>query len=136
MTLELTASTNGDRISCQGFRATNYNLNLTTFPSKRGKNTTIQAKFLQTRVILYVIDGPMPPVLTDHTTCPGLELIYLLNLHKTPSWPTTHKEGMAWYSSRPMPSLCYVPSIGVQITDNTPAPPAYVRSFTFKGTVS
>jgi hypothetical protein len=27
------------------------------------------------------------------------------NVHKTPSWATSRMEGMAWYSSRPMPSL-------------------------------
>jgi hypothetical protein len=30
----------------------------------------------------------------------------LLNVHKTPSWATSRKEGIAWYSSsRPMPSV-------------------------------
>jgi hypothetical protein len=47
----------------------------------------------------FVPDGrSMPPALTDHTTCPDL----LLNVHKTPPWATSRKEGMAWYSSRPM----------------------------------
>jgi hypothetical protein len=55
----------------------------------------------------------MPPALTDHTTCPDL----LLNVHKTSSRAMSRKEGMAWYSSRPMPSLwqttlcCFSPSI-------------------------
>ncbi len=31
---------------------------------------------------------------------------YIVNVHNHPSWATSHKEGMAWYSSRPMPSLC------------------------------
>jgi hypothetical protein len=31
---------------------------------------------------------------------------YIVNLHNHPSWPTSCKEGMAWYSSRPMPSRC------------------------------
>ncbi len=47
-------------------------------------------------------------VLTDHTTCPGLGLIYrirLLNVHKTAPWATSRKECMTWYSSIPMPCL-------------------------------
>jgi hypothetical protein len=35
----------------------------------------------------------------------------LLNVHKTPSWVTSHMEGMAWYSSWPMPSLWVYPSL-------------------------
>ncbi len=31
---------------------------------------------------------------------------YLLKVHNHPPWATPRKEGMAWYSSRPMPSLC------------------------------
>jgi hypothetical protein len=30
---------------------------------------------------------------------------YIINVHNHPSWATSRKEGMAWYSSRPMPSL-------------------------------
>ncbi len=30
---------------------------------------------------------------------------YIVNVHNHPSWATSHKEGTAWYSSRPMPSL-------------------------------
>ncbi len=48
----------------------------------------------------------MPPALKDpHTTCPSSGADLLLNVHKTPLWAMSHKEGMAWYSSRPMPSL-------------------------------
>ncbi len=55
---------------------------------------------------------------TVHSACPdrphhlpwsGADL--LLNVHETPSWATSRKEGMAWYSSRPMPSHWYVPYI-------------------------
>ncbi len=55
----------------------------------------------------FVRDGrSMPPALTDHTTCPGLHgADILLNVHKTPSWATSRKEGMAWFSGRPMTSL-------------------------------
>jgi hypothetical protein len=54
-----------------------------------------------------VYDGrSMPPALKDHTTCSGLGLIYVLqNVHKTPPGVKSRKEDMAWYSSRPMPSL-------------------------------
>ncbi len=52
---------------------------------------------------------------TVHSACPDrphhLPLSradLLLNVHETPSWATTRKEGMAWYSSRPMPSLWYL----------------------------
>jgi hypothetical protein len=55
----------------------------------------------------FVRDGrSMPPALTDHTTCTGLGLIYYTNVHKTPSRAMSRKEGTAWYSSRPKPSLC------------------------------
>jgi hypothetical protein len=48
----------------------------------------------------------MPPALTDHTTCPGLGLIYYwMYVDKTQSWATSRKEGMVWNSNRPMPSL-------------------------------
>jgi hypothetical protein len=30
---------------------------------------------------------------------------YVVNVHNHPSWAMSHKEGMAWYSSRSMPSL-------------------------------
>ncbi len=30
---------------------------------------------------------------------------YIVNVHNHPSWAMSRKEGMAWYSSRPMPSL-------------------------------
>ncbi len=30
---------------------------------------------------------------------------YTVNVHNHPSWATSRKEGMAWYSIRPMPSL-------------------------------
>ncbi len=30
---------------------------------------------------------------------------FLVNVHNHPSWATSSKEGMAWYSSRPMPYL-------------------------------
>jgi hypothetical protein len=42
-------------------------------------------------------DGP------HHLPRPGADL--LLNVHKTPSWAVSRKEGKAWYSGRPMPSL-------------------------------
>ncbi len=32
----------------------------------------------------------------------------LVNVHIHPSWATSRKEGIAWYSSRPMPSLCLI----------------------------
>ncbi len=54
----------------------------------------------------FVRDGrSMPPSLTDHTACLGLGADLLLNVHKTTSCAMSHKEGMTWYSSRPMPSL-------------------------------
>ncbi len=31
---------------------------------------------------------------------------YIVNVHNHPSWATSRLEGMAWYSSRPMPFLC------------------------------
>ncbi len=46
----------------------------------------------------------MPPTMADQTICPYLGLI------KTSSRATSRKEGMAWYSSRPMPSLWPLPS--------------------------
>ncbi len=46
----------------------------------------------QQGVILSVMDGPLPPALTDHTTCPSYVADILLNVHKKPS----HKEGMGW----------------------------------------
>jgi hypothetical protein len=56
-----------------------------------------------------VRDGrSMPPALTEHTICPGLGLILgwaITKCAKTLSWAMSRKEGMAWYSSRPMPSL-------------------------------
>jgi hypothetical protein len=30
---------------------------------------------------------------------------YIVNVHNLPSWTTSRKKGMAWYSRRPMPSL-------------------------------
>ncbi len=35
---------------------------------------------------------------------------YIVNVHNHLSWATSCKEGMAWYSSRPLPSLWYCPS--------------------------
>jgi hypothetical protein len=65
----------------------------------------------QQGVILYVMDGP-------HAACPdgphhhlprsGADV--LLNVQKTPPWATSRKEGMAWYSSRPMSSLWVWPT--------------------------
>ncbi len=40
----------------------------------------------------------MLPALTDHTTCPGSGADLLPNVHKTPPWSTSRKEGMAWYT--------------------------------------
>jgi hypothetical protein len=34
---------------------------------------------------------------------------YIINVHNHPSWATPRKESMAWYSSRPMPSLWFWP---------------------------
>ncbi len=36
---------------------------------------------------------------------------YIVNVHNHPSWATSRKEGMAWYSCRPMPSLRLKPPI-------------------------
>jgi hypothetical protein len=50
----------------------------------------------------------MPPALHDgpqHLPRSGADL--LINVHKTQSCATSQKEGMAWYSSRPMPHLCF-----------------------------
>jgi hypothetical protein len=64
----------------------------------------------------FLRDGrSMPPALTVHSACPNLGLIYiLLNIHKTLSC----EEGMAWYSSRPMPSLWLWPLLMVKCTSN------------------
>ncbi len=40
----------------------------------------------------------------------------LINVHKSPSWATSRKEGMAWNSSRPMPSLWLALTIDVWST--------------------
>ncbi len=50
---------------------------------------------------------------TVHAACPdgphplcGVPVWgWLLIVHKSPSWATSRKEDMAWYASRPMPSL-------------------------------
>ncbi len=31
---------------------------------------------------------------------------YIINVHNHPPWATSRQEGTAWYSSRPLPSLC------------------------------
>jgi hypothetical protein len=50
----------------------------------------------QPGVILNVMDGPCRlPALTDHTTCPGSGADLVRNVHKTPSWAMSCKEGMA-----------------------------------------
>ncbi len=54
-------------------------------------------KMTQQGGILYVIDGQ------HHLSRSGAD--FLQHVHKTPSWDTSRKEGIAWYSSRPMPSL-------------------------------
>ncbi len=49
----------------------------------------------------------MLPALTNgqkYLSRSGADLL-LLNVHETPSWAMSRKEGMAWYSSKPMPSL-------------------------------
>jgi hypothetical protein len=35
---------------------------------------------------------------------------YIVNVHNYTSWAASRKEGMAWYSSRPMPSLWLSPT--------------------------
>ncbi len=50
-----------------------------------------------------VPDGRSMPPAPHHLPWSGFDR--LLNVPKTPSWATSRKEGMAWYSSRPMTSL-------------------------------
>jgi hypothetical protein len=67
-------------------------------------------------VILFVMDGPYTgclfhTVLVDLAVAAQLRAYgissccYIVNAHNHPSWATSCKEGMAWYSSRPMASL-------------------------------
>ncbi len=69
-------------------------------------------------VILYVMDGPCRLPFPYRTGCPDgscpavcwwnfQPCCYIVNVHNHPSWAKSRKEGMAWYSSRPMPSLCW-----------------------------
>jgi hypothetical protein len=55
-------------------------------------------------VILYVMDGPYHLPFPYCTGCPDRNC-YIVNVHNHPWWATLRKEGMAWYSSRPMASL-------------------------------
>ncbi len=47
-------------------------------------------------VILYVMDSLMPPALTDHTTCPGLVMIYYIECtqHTVMSEVTQGRHGL------------------------------------------
>ncbi len=66
-------------------------------------------------VILYVMDGPYRlPFRTVPVALIGAAQLradgiftcyYIVTVHNHSSLSTSHKEGMAWYSSRPMPSL-------------------------------
>ncbi len=58
----------------------------------------------QQGVILYMKDGPCRLPGRPHHL-PRTGAVLLLNVHKTPSWATSRKEGMAWYSSKTMPSF-------------------------------
>ncbi len=69
----------------------------------------------------FVCDGrAVPPAFLYRTGCPNRSCpqlradrisscYYIINVHNHPSWATSRKEGMAWYSSRPMPSLYSYP---------------------------
>jgi hypothetical protein len=69
--------------------------------------------------ILYVMDGPyrlpfcsVPVALTGaaQLRADGISsCCYIVNVHNHPSLATSRKEGMAWYSCRPMPSLWFEP---------------------------
>jgi hypothetical protein len=54
---------------------------------------------------LYVMDGPCHLPWRTEPLAPRSGADLLLDVLKTPSRATWRKEGMAWYSSRPMPSL-------------------------------
>ncbi len=59
-------------------------------------------------VIFYQMDGPCRlPWRTTPLPWSGADR--LLNVHKTPPWVTSRKEGMSWYSSRLMLSLWLPP---------------------------
>ncbi len=70
-------------------------------------------------VVLYVMDGPytaclfrtVPNALTwaAHLLADGISsCCYTVNVKNHPSSATSREEGMAWYSCRPMPSLCLI----------------------------
>jgi len=70
-------------------------------------------------VILYAIDGPyrppfpyrIPVALTwaAQLRADGFSsCCYIVNVHSHPSRATSGKEGMAWYSSRPMPAFSLI----------------------------
>ncbi len=50
-------------------------------------------------------------ILAAHLRADGMEFpaaaCYIVIVHNHPSWATSCKEGMAWYSIRPMPSLWF-----------------------------
>jgi hypothetical protein len=58
----------------------------------------------------------MPPALTDHTTCPGLGLIYY-QMYTKHRHELLYMEGMAWYSCRTMSSLFITSRHAVELTD-------------------
>ncbi len=50
---------------------------------------------------------------------------YIVNIHNHLSWATSRKEGMIWYSSRPMPSICPSPCFGGILCVRQWAKPTY-----------
>jgi hypothetical protein len=66
------------------------------------------SRVTQQGVILNGMDGPCR--LPWRTTPLALVLgwSFILNVHKTPSWATSRKEGMNWYFSRLLPSLWFI----------------------------
>ncbi len=84
-----------------------------------------------TGVILYFTDGPyrLPFSYRSLTGAAKLQAegilscCHIKNVHNHPSWAASRKEGMAWYSSRSIPSLWYrLPwrTVPLALTDRIP----------------